>query len=96
MINGTSPMGLGKVVKELHESERVKVLEYRGPLPFAYDELRPHLFKEGLPDEVCMNLTDEERRQWSLWEPEQIHPGLWDRFKRFLLPPKESRLCLKS
>lgn len=89
-------MGLRKILSQVQDTDRLKVLAYRGPLPFDYDSLLPLMFNGGMPDNLTRNLSFEEEHILKNYTEFEVKPTWWQKVKGYFTPHKNSRILLDS
>ena len=94
-FNGSKPLGLAKILLELHNSGTVQILSQREDLGFEYDKLIPHLFEGNLPIELSRNLSEGEKHLLNEI-PMKTNRSVWQNLKSYFFKSKGNKLISES
>ena len=80
-------MGLEKILEELHEAGVFQIIPKRPNKSLDLDSLMDLLFKEGMPDQLVKNLSNEEKEEMMQEQPEQ-NESIWNSIRNFFSSKK--------
>ena len=92
-MEGSYPMGLEKIILELHNDSDLFILPFDPNTHYNFDSLLKALFGDYLPKELTQNLTISETKKMLRIKSEK-NLEIWERIKRFFWSFKGSYLSI--